>query len=66
MLYSAMCQGVSRRLSSRKAEFIPRLFYVEFVVDKVALRKFFRFLLSLKFLQSFVCILSSATDSAVK
>jgi len=38
-----MYQGVSRRLSSRKAEFNPRLFYVKFVVDQVALEQFFSF-----------------------
>lgn len=62
MLFSAMYHGVTSRLSSRKAEFSPRLFYVEFVVEKVALGQFFRYVLSVKFLQSFLCILSSATD----
>ena len=74
MLQGAMYQGVSRRLSLRKAEFNPRLFYVEFVVDKVAMGQFFSFFViskipSIFHMNSVIChqrYVVLATDSLVE
>jgi hypothetical protein len=74
MLYGAMYQGVSRRLSSRKAEFSPRLFYVEFVVDREALGQIFSFFIVCKIpsifrMHSVIChrrYVVLATNSVVK
>jgi len=69
-----MYQDVSRRLSSRKAEFSARLLYVEFVVDKMALGHFFSFFIVCKIpsifrMHSVIChprYIVLATDSVVK
>ena len=74
MLYGAMYWGVSRHLSLRKTEFIPTIFYVEFVVDKVALGQFYSFFIVCKIpsilrMHSVIChrcYVVLATDIVVK